>query len=228
MPIGHVIFAGVIFCGKAIFLGNMLRFAFQGLYIGLMRYLQLFGGFVALLFAFALFVGAPVVVPVKAQQIPVLVDNALIEAARRGDIANAENAIAAGFAINRQGVNGRNALQVAAEWGRLDMVEFLWGKGARLGLRSRDRHTPLSLAVQNNHPQVVAYLLKIGADPDAYGSINEVPLIAATRAGRVRIVKLLLAAGARSAETDMTGRTAADWARQLRHRDILVLFEDAN
>ena len=206
-----------------------MRFIFQPLYIGFMRWLQVIGS-CPKLFVMGLILGlcAPFICVAKAQQLPVLVDNALIEAARRGDIETVELAISAGFVIDRLGSNGRNALHVAAAWGRLAMVQFLLEKGARLELRSRLRHTPLSLAVQHGHVAVVAELLKNGADPDAYGSINEVLLISATRAGQVRIVKLLLAAGAHPEETDMTGRTAIDWAQQLRHREILALLGEKN
>ncbi len=164
---------------------------------------------------------------VMAQETPVIVDNRLVEAARVGDMEGIEAAIQSGVSINHVGINGRNALHVAAEFGRATAVQTLLVQGAKPDLRSRDKHTALSLAIQHNHSEVVAVLLAANADPNRIGYAGEVPLITAARRGQYQIVKSLLKAGADRMETDTTGRSAEDWAHEMRHHKVLAAFNES-
>jgi hypothetical protein len=78
-----------------------------------------------LLGAAGLFVLTALFMPVLAQPVPVMRDNELVEAARRGDIATIDDAIASGMRADRNGVNGMNALHVAAQFGRIGALEHI-------------------------------------------------------------------------------------------------------
>ncbi len=156
---------------------------------------------------------------------PIIVDSPIIEAARTGDIAAIERALALGAPIDKRGVAGRAPLHIASEWGQLAAVEFLLKTGARFNIRAKDRATPLQLAILNNHADIVATLLEAGADPNQAGASRQVPLILATRRGLLAHVRLLLAAGADRDATDQTGRTAHDWAA---HKRIPLLLQILN
>lgn len=162
-----------------------------------------------------------------AQTMPVLRDNALIEAARAGHTEVLTTAQQNGAQLDRRGVNGQNALQVAAEWGRTDAVRLLLQWGAKPDLRGKNGHTALTQAVFYGRAEIVALLLAAGADVDRSGPDYETPLIMATRLGHAALVDALLAAGARVDETDATGRTAFDWARIQRDRDLTARLQAA-
>ncbi len=166
----------------------------------------------------ALYLAAPA--PVSAQRIPVLRDNPLIEAARIGDMDTLKAAHAAGLSFNTLGQNGQTALHVAAEWGHSTAVRQLLEWGAKPDRRSKTRHTALSYAVLYGHGEVVGLLLAAGANPNRAAFNSEMPLIMAVRHGRGAIVTQLLSGGADVHETDSTGRTALDWAREMRRPHI--------
>lgn len=163
--------------------------------------------------------------PLAAQPIPVVQDNELVEAARRGDIEVMKNALVSGMRGDRNGVNGLNALHVAAQFGHLAAVETLLQFKPKINHRSKERQTALGYAVLNGHGAIVQLLVRAGADPDRSGANYEPPLVVAARRGDKLSVEALLAADADRDLGDNTGRTALQWARQLRHREIIKLLE---
>lgn len=72
--------------------------------------------------------------------------------------------IKAGAEINRRCEHGRTALQMAAAWGHLDMVQLLIASGADPGIRDDEGLTPSMIAARSkrapdaNLQQVIAYL----------------------------------------------------------------------
>ena len=71
--------------------------------------------------------------------------------------------------INMKGGNDLTAISYAAAYGKLSTVKFLGDKGALLDLQDGDGDTALTNAAAGNdgsgNPEVVAELLKLGADP---------------------------------------------------------------
>lgn len=165
--------------------------------------------------------------PLRAQQVPVVTDNVFIEAARAGDVEALKAAHAAGYSIDSLGRNGQSALHAAAEWGRLRAVQQLLDWDAKPDKRATTKHTAISYAVVYGHSEIIAALLAAKADPNRAGPNYEVPLITAARLGHETIVRLLIDANADVQETDGTGRTAAEWAREMRHPKILTLLRAA-
>jgi ankyrin repeat protein len=70
--------------------------------------------------------------------------------------------------VDQRDVNGMTPLMVAAKGGHLDIVDVLVVHDADVGLFDEHHQSPLHWsAVGGEYPEVNAYLLKAGADPDA-------------------------------------------------------------
>lgn len=160
-------------------------------------------------------------VPVQAQNRPVIEDNALIEAARAGDIETINIALLSGHNINQYGNAGKTALHVAAEWGHARALRHLLDQGARIDRRARDRQTALTYAVTRGHAEVALVLLQAGANPDRAGRNHDMPLVLAARTNQPRIVAALVKAGADVLITDNTGRTPRQWAEERQLGQVL-------
>jgi len=70
--------------------------------------------------------------------------------------------------INLRTENGESALSIAAKHGFLHIVKFLISKGAEKEHFTNDHHTPLSLAVSQNHFKVVQILLQDWISPNSH------------------------------------------------------------
>ena len=105
------------------------------------------------------------------------------------------------------------ALLLAVDRGRHDMTLFLLNKGARVDQRDGKKRTALSIAARKNNISIINELINFGAKPDRYGENKETPLIIASRFGNYESVLALLEGGAYPDDTDLTGRTALQWAK---------------
>lgn len=97
--------------------------------------------------------------------------------------------------INAVGGRGMTALIVAAKKGDLEMVRFLFDKGADLHACSH-HGTALSLAADNNWFDIVKFLIDSGAELNNAGGSCQAPLISVARLGRQEMVRFLLEHGA--------------------------------
>jgi uncharacterized protein len=83
------------------------------------------------------------------------------------------------------------------------IAKLLVARGFDLNVPIRNQETPLTMscrADKREHPDTVAALLDLGADPNAPNAKGRTPLAIATSAGFERTMALLRAAGARSPE----------------------------
>jgi ankyrin repeat protein len=81
----------------------------------------------------------------------------------------------------------------------------------------------LALAAEEGLKRVVKALLDAGASPDARGEHtrdNGSALMAAAAGGHIEVVKLLMEAGATVRLRDDEGRTALDWAREFKPKNV--------
>jgi ankyrin repeat protein len=121
----------------------------------------------------------------------------------------------AGADLNSANTNGWNALMAAANWGDLEMVEFLLGAGMKVSIQDHDGQTALIAASGGLvKPGVVSALIKAGADVNARDNGGMTALMhAAESVNDAEVVKVLLKAGADPNLTDKKGRTALSIAQ---------------
>lgn len=127
--------------------------------------------------------------------------------------------------------DGETSMHAAAFSGDVARLEDLLAADGRCALeRFNDRGmTPLICAVENNHSDAVALLLKAGADvnaPDSHG--GDSPLIWAVKGKDGAMVKLLLAA---KADADQPGdrywsayHHACQWSESNRHPELRAIY----
>ncbi len=94
--------------------------------------------------------------------------DALLDAARRGELAAVRELIHGGADVDAARGDGMTALHFAAERGHAEVARALIDAGAAVDAGTRiGRYEPLHLAARGGHGAVVAALLEAGADPNA-------------------------------------------------------------
>ena len=128
---------------------------------------------------------------------------ALVEAARSGDLPVMSSLIEAGANVNGTGSGNDTPLIAAARGGRLPAVRLLLDRGGNPNLDGAGEGTPLTLAAQEGHTSVVELLLDRGARINYVAEREGTALMLASAAGRLDTVRLLVA---RSADLNVRTR----------------------
>jgi len=161
----------------------------------------------------------------------------LYPAIDRGDLDQIARHIHWGTDINAPSIDGKTPLHVAAQKGKIVIVRMLLDSGAAIDATDQDGHTPLYWAVMAGRTQVaellvkrgarfdptallravvernvadrdvIAFLVKQGADINSKDAAGDTPLLAATQRGERVLAKLLIAQGADVNARDAQGRT---------------------
>ncbi len=136
-----------------------------------------------------------------------------------GDTVALQAVIDAGTDPNARRSDGYAAIHLAAKHGQLASVKVLLVNGARIEERDRKHaHTAVHKAAWASRPEVLAFLLAAGADPNPRDTDGDmVPLHWATES---RIAKLLLAAGADPDVADIYGETPLHTAASRKHAGV--------
>jgi len=124
------------------------------------------------------------------------VDDALRDAAERGDRVAASRLLDDGADVGSRDVDGTTALHWAARADSLDTVKLLLEAGADARAADLYGTTPLYLAAENGSAPVLDALLAAGADPNMAAPTGETALMTAVRNGRIDAIALLLDRGA--------------------------------
>ena len=124
------------------------------------------------------------------------VDDALREAAERGDRIAVDRLLDGGADVQARGPDGTTALHWAARADSLETVELLLEAGAEASAADLYGVTPLYLAAENGSAGVIAALLDAGADPNTVAPTGQTALMTAARNGRPAAIALLLDRGA--------------------------------
>ena len=142
-------------------------------------------------------------------------------AALAGDTVALQAAIDSGTAPKARRSDGYAAIHLAAKQGQLASLKLLLANGARIEERDRKHaHTAVHKAAWANRPEVLAYLLAAGADPNPRDTDGDmVPLHWAT--DRL-IAKLLLTAGANPDAKDQYGETPLHMAASRKHAGVVT------
>lgn len=141
-------------------------------------------------------------------------DNALLTAARKGNLARVQQLLAKGANANAHidsADKRRTPLGEAAQHGSAKVIESLLNAGAEVDKPTAEMFgprdvTPLMIAAEAGYAEAVAALLKAGANIDARDSgpagTGATPLHYAARGGNPEVLKLLIAAGADVSKRD--------------------------
>jgi uncharacterized protein len=156
------------------------------------------------------------------------VDNAVVEAARRDDLAAVRALIAKRENVNDVSRDGSTALLWAAYHSDVAMTRALITAGAKVNTPNKYGVTPLLQASRVGADQVVQALLRAGADPSLAHSDGETPLMAASHTGSLATVRLLIEAGANvNAADTYQQQTALMWAADEGHAAVVQALLDA-
>jgi Ankyrin repeats (3 copies) len=121
---------------------------------------------------------------------------ALIEAARRGDMKQIAHLLATGADVNAQNKWGLTPLMAAAHGGHIEIGKLLMEKGADVNARQNGGWTALMCAAVRGQADAVSLLLGKGADISAKTENGVTALTLARSNGRSQIVEFLKAHGA--------------------------------
>lgn len=122
-------------------------------------------------------------------------------AAKEGSIEILEILLENGASVEKNYQYGATPLFYAAEQGHTKIVDLLLNKyGANPNVYESDaliQHTPLTVAAQNNHYEIVRMLAEKGADLNAFSTgVRQTALMWAADKGAEESVRELIAAGA--------------------------------
>ncbi len=153
-------------------------------------------------------------------------DIPLTAAATTGDTATLAKLLDRGGPIETRNAGGRTALICAVKHHHPEAVRLLLDRHADPNHLSRFGSSALDFAVKAGDEPIVKMLLEAGADPNGFRSHDDLgdeysPLFLSFGAGRLGIVKLLLAHGARLDDLNNAGDAALIQAAC--HADVAVL-----
>jgi len=117
--------------------------------------------------------------------------------------------------LNSRTANGMSPLMVAAQQGRLPVLEQLLEAGADVNLLNDDENAALWFACVSNNIDLLACLISAGADLDNQNVNGATCLIYAASTGKLGVVDTLIDAGADLSRQTLDGFTALDCASTL-------------
>jgi len=146
--------------------------------------------------------------------------------------------IEAGANSNLKRENGRTPLHDAVQEGSYDSVELLADHHVNLNEQVSEKldasgkvelgNTALMESSQNGYTDMVALLLKRGADPDIKGKGGFTALIISCIVGDFDCVKALIEGGANINITEERGLTALSFAEDRGYEDIVSLLKTSD
>jgi uncharacterized protein len=159
---------------------------------------------------------------IVASSIANAAENALLDAAERGDRAAAMRLLATGANPNAPGPDGTTAVMYAASNDDLELVRLLIKAGANVNLKNQFGTSAITEAAIIGSAPIIDALLKAGADPNSKNPEGETPLMAVARSGNVEAAKRLVEAHADvNAKEEWGGQSALMWAAAQSQADMV-------
>lgn len=150
----------------------------------------------------------------------------LMDAAFEGKLDVVERLVTEGTSSDTTDPNKHTPLMWAAFNGHTNVVEYLLQQGATLDAKDENGRTALMYASSGPYAETVEFLLKKGAKVNVQGTLEGfTPLMTAAAEGQLKVVQLLLKHGADPSLKDKDGDTAASFAKQKGHPDVVELLE---
>ncbi|MEW5948828.1 MAG: ankyrin repeat domain-containing protein [Thermodesulfobacteriota bacterium] len=150
---------------------------------------------------------------------------------KEGDFQTAERLIHEGADINTPTkINGFKPLHLAAINGDLHIAKLLLGAGVDVdtkvdsGWLLNKGWTPVMLAIEKGHTEMVNFLISRGANIEAQNQEGGTPLIVASYNGHPNIVELLIEKGAQVNTRSIAGQSPLRFAVMQNHFEIAKLL----
>jgi ankyrin repeat protein len=118
------------------------------------------------------------------------------EATKSGNIAEVLTRVKNEGNINYKDKSGYTPLHYAAEYGQMEIAQYLVSNGANINARDNDGYTPLQLAVFEEHKDLVVFLVSNGADVNAVNNYRISPIYRAILSNNYEIANFLVSKGA--------------------------------
>jgi len=133
----------------------------------------------------------------------------LYEAAKHGDIAEAQAILAGGVAIDSDPLDGNTPMMAACRAGKVEMVKFLIRRGANVNWENVWGETPLGCAAEADSVELIRLLVASGARIEGKKG-GRSPLVMAVDRKTLNALKALVAAHANpNAKDDGADKTPA-------------------
>ena len=151
-------------------------------------------------------------------------DTLLIQAVRKDMPELVDTLLQRRARLNFRNRSGETALSIAAFIGNMAYVKRIVESGAEVNFYG---WPPITYAAFNNHPDIIEYLIKKGAEVNAKTESGATALYLAARNGHLEVVKLLLRYEADPTIANQHGETAVDAAMKGNQDEILDLLRAA-
>lgn len=149
--------------------------------------------------------------------------------AKNNDVITALNKPGSQVVNTRDVTTGEAALHITVKRGDVPYTTFLLQKGADPNIRDGKGNTPMLIAIESGHGEMVPLLVAGRANVNLANGSGETPLIRAVQRRDLGLVRELLAANADPDQRDViAGLSARDYAtRDTRAPAIAKLLTDA-
>ena len=154
-------------------------------------------------------------------------DNAVVTAAKDGDLRAVRALVAKRINVNEPARDGSTALLWAVYHSDAEMTKALLSAGAKVDTPNKYGVTPLIQASRSGDTPLIDLLLKSGAKATLAHPDGETALMAAARTGHLDAVRLLIEANSDVNATTYQQETALMWAAAEGHADVVKALLDA-
>ena len=156
-------------------------------------------------------------------------DVGIFESSAVGDIGRVRKLVRSDVScIRNRDRRNRTPLHYAAHTGRVEIIDLLVEAGAKVDALDKHSHSPLAVGVEANQFHACERLLKFGANADARGGQYRGSVLHRAVLGKnVRLVELLLNAGANPNATDVGGKTPLHDAIGVGRKDLVAVLLNA-
>ncbi|GBN05428.1 L-asparaginase [Araneus ventricosus] len=118
----------------------------------------------------------------------------------------------------------RTPLHIACTDGNIAINEYLLKHGASIHMRDREHRTPLMNAVQNDHHEVIKFLVEARGFLNLPSSIIADMICSAAKDDNLCLLESLYLAGADLIEVDTTKTSALHYAVEMNNEDAVNFF----